>query len=32
MRWKVKSKQDIQKVTELAKALNVEDYVATLLV
>lgn len=32
MRWKVKSKPDPQKVTELANALNVEDYVATLLV
>lgn len=32
MRWKVKPKPDPQKVTELANALNVEDYVATLLV
>jgi single-stranded-DNA-specific exonuclease len=32
MRWKIKSKPDPKKVTELAKALNVEDYVATLLV
>ncbi len=32
MRWKVKSKPDPQKVTELANALNVENYVATLLV
>ena len=32
MRWKIKPKPDPQKVTELAKALNVEDYVAALLV
>jgi len=32
MRWKIKSKPDSKKVTELANALNVEDYVATLLV
>ena len=32
MRWKIKSKPDSKKVAELAKALNVEDYVATLLV
>jgi single-stranded-DNA-specific exonuclease len=32
MRWKIKSKPDPKKVTELAKALNIEDYVATLLV
>lgn len=32
MRWKIKPKPDPLKVTELAKALNVEDYVATLLV
>jgi single-stranded-DNA-specific exonuclease len=32
MRWKIKPKPDPKKVTELAKALNVEDYVATLLV
>ena len=32
MRWKIKPKPDSQKVTELANALNIEDYVATLLV
>ena len=32
MRWKIKPNPDSQKVTELANALNVEDYVATLLV
>jgi len=32
MRWKIKPNPDSQKVTELANALNIEDYVATLLV
>ena len=32
MRWKIIPKPDPKKVTELANALNVEDYVATLLV
>ena len=32
MRWTLKPKPDSQKVTQLAEALNVEEFVATLLV